>query len=151
MIRLATEQDLEELSRLFDLYRQFYEQPSNILAGKEFLSERMANQESVLFVSEDERHQRLTGFTQLYPLFSSVRLRSSWLLNDLFVHEEYRRQGHAEALIQAAVDFCKDMGGRHLMLQTAKTNDRAQKLYEKLGWKKDDKFYSYYFFHDTKS
>lgn len=37
------------------------------------------------------------------------------------------------------------------MLQTAKTNDRAQKLYEKLGWKKDDKFYSYYFFHDTKS
>ncbi len=141
LIRSGTISDLEELSVLFDLYRQFYERPADLNAARSFLSERMLKNESVIFVAEKDG--KLTGFTQLYPLFSSTVLKKQWVLNDLYVRMEERKSGAGEKLMRTAMEFGTKDGSRGLTLQTAMTNIPAQKLYEKLGWKKNETFLTY--------
>jgi GNAT superfamily N-acetyltransferase len=95
----------------------------------------------VLLAVDDEGHG--IGFTQLYPLFSSVRAERTYLLNDLFVAPEARRHGVAAALMHEAADFAHAVGAVGLSLSTAHTNVPAQRLYESLGWKRDEHFREY--------
>lgn len=144
-IRRATLQDLAELAVLFDGYRQFYQQAPDIEGAKTFLSARLSNKESVIFVGELS-DARLAGFVQLYPSFTSVGMKTIWVLNDLFVAKEHRQQKWGEALMKEAMAFSRSSGARNLSLQTAQTNLSAQRLYEKLGWRRDEKYYTYTFF-----
>lgn len=133
-IRRATLSDATELAGLFDAYRQFYEQESDLLAAEQFLSDRLLNDESVIFIAEDAS-RRLLGFVQLYPLFTSVRMRRVWLLNDLYVADTARRKGVASALLDAAQAFGRNDGAHGLLLETQIGNASARALYEKQGWK----------------
>jgi GNAT superfamily N-acetyltransferase len=140
VIRRAGKEDIDALAVLFDLYRVFYHQPSNIAAASIFLLQRMEKDESVIFVAEQE--QALVGFTQLYPIFSSVSLQRTWLLNDLYVHATARKQGVAVQLLEAARQYGLHTGAKWLLLQTGNDNFTAQSVYEKNGWKKvSDYFY----------
>ena len=144
--RRATIDDLTQLAPLFDGYRQFYQQTPDIDGAKAFLHDRLTNEESVIFISINGQ-QCLTGFVQLYPTFSSIGMTSTWILNDLFVSPAYRKMRYGEVLLKCAMEFSCQSGARNLSLQTAITNTNAQALYEKLGWKRDEKYYTYYFFH----
>ena len=104
-IRQATILDLDTLAPLFDGYRQFYRQPADLARARDFLAERFRHHESLILLARDE-HGAGLGFTQLYPLFSSVRTVRTWLLNDLFVVVQARRQGVASALLRAAACRC---------------------------------------------
>ena len=108
-IRRATVADLDALVPLFDAYRVFYAQPSDPVRARDFLAERMDSGESVVLVAE--RGPSTVGFTQLYPIFSSVRTARTWLLNDLFVADGARRGGVARALLDAAGAFARGFGG----------------------------------------
>lgn len=134
--------DLQTASFLFDMYRQFYKQKSDIDSAKLFLSERILKNESVIFLAANEQTNEGMGFVQLYPSFSSVSLKKIWILNDLFVHENYRRKGVAEALIEKSRLLCIETDAKGLILETDKSNASAQRLYDKTGFKKDkDHFY----------
>lgn len=128
---------------LYGGYRVFYEQNRDIEKEKAFIEQRMEKNESIIFLALDENGAGM-GFTQLYPLFSSVMMRRVWLLNDLYVDDNYRRKGVAEALLNSAYEYAKRTGARHIMLETATDNHDAQKLYEKNGWEKDDATYMYF-------
>jgi GNAT superfamily N-acetyltransferase len=141
-IRQATIHDLDTLVPLFDGYRQFYRQPSDLACARSFLAERFAHHESVILLACDERGAGL-GFIQLYPLFSSVRAVRIYLLNDLFVFAEARRQGVAKALMIAAAEHARALGAAKLSLTTALDNRPAQALYESLGWQRDQAFCEY--------
>lgn len=146
IIRKATIADIDTLSVLFDKYRMFYKQPSDTAGAKLFLTERMERNESVVFVAVLDNI--LVGFTQLYPVFSSVSMKRCWVLNDLFVAEEYRGSGAADALLKAAQQMGMETDSRWLVLQTATTNYRAQKVYERNGWRKDEDFFSYNYYYN---
>jgi len=141
-VRPATRSDLDALVPLFDGYRQFYGQPSDSAGACEFLAARLARHESLILLACDERGEGL-GFTQLYPLFSSVRMVRTWLLNDLFVSASARRRGVAAALLRAAADQARALGAASLSLSTALDNAPAQALYESLGWRRDSQFCEY--------
>ena len=94
-------------------------------------------------VAETTNERQGLGFTQLYPAFSSVRMRRSWVLNDLFVAPDARGKGVARALMDRARQFAADNGIASLSLATAIDNHPAQALYESLGWVRDEKFYHY--------
>ena len=83
------------------------------------------------------------GFTQLYPGFSSLSLRNSWVLNDLFVAPEARVLAVGLQLIARAKQLAKATGACQIMLQTAADNMTAQGLYETLGYQRDNDFYVY--------
>lgn len=141
-IKRVTKEDVAMVALLFDAYRCFYQQPSNLPAAFEFLDQRISNNESVIFLAILENEA--VGFAQLYPVFSSVSLRSAWLLNDLYVAEHARKQGIGEALLQQAKQFGMETRAKYILLQTADDNYTAQSVYEKNGWiKMHDFFYEY--------
>jgi len=139
-VRRGTADDLDAVGPLFDAYRQFYEQPSEPAASQRFVSERLARNESVVFVAE--RRGGVVGFIQLYPLFSSVSLGPVYLLNDLFVDPAHRRHGVGTLLLEAARKFGTEAGAHYLELSTAVDNP-AQRVYEASGWVLDREFLYY--------
>lgn len=53
---------------------------------------------------------------------------------NIAVHPDFRRQGIAEALVEALVDKLKEKGSRCLTLEVRESNLPAITLYEKLGF-----------------
>jgi len=128
--------DIEKLSSLFNSYRIFYGKEPDLQGSVNFLSERIKNRESEVFVAENSKNE-LVGFVQLYPLFSSTRMKRLWLLNDLFVDENYRGQGISIVLIDQAKQLCKETNACGLLLETEKSNAIGNKLYPKTGFALD--------------
>ena len=50
-VKRASLADLDSIVPLFDAYRQFYEQPSNLALAWEFIRERLEREQSVIFVA----------------------------------------------------------------------------------------------------
>lgn len=135
--RKAGSKDLNLLAELFDGYRVFYRKETDIEGAKQFLSERISKKDSEIFVAENEDGQ-LTGFTQLYPLFSSTKMRKAWLLNDLFVDPKHRSKGISIGLINKAKELVKESGAFGMFLETEKSNVIGNNLYPKTGFKLND-------------
>ena len=142
-IRQAVLSDIDALAFLFDNYRQFYGRSSDVGAAREFLTARFNHGESVVFIAHEDNTP--VGFVQLYPSFSSVSLARTFVLNDLFVREPWRRSGIASQLMAAAVEFAKSSDAVRLSLSAAITNGTAQAVYQSSGWKRDEQFYVYHF------
>jgi ribosomal protein S18 acetylase RimI-like enzyme len=141
-IRRATINDLNAVAELFDGYRVFYKQTSDVPKAKEFLKERIEKDESAILVAfvNDEA----VGFTQLYPIFSSVSMRRAWLLNDLFVKPSARKTGVGNQLLNAAKDFGAETNAKWLILETSEDNFTAQSVYEGNGWQKSSSFFYHF-------
>lgn len=140
--RRATLEDIETIAPLFDAYRQFYQQATDLDGARAYLTERLAGGESVVFFALLDDGAPV-GFTQLYPIFSSTSMQRAWLLNDLFVAPVARRAGVGRALLERAHAFAQETHAKELMLQTAVDNIPAQRLYESLGWQRDNDYYVY--------
>lgn len=127
--------DLDALALLFDAYRQFYGQPSDVAAARDWLRSRLRVGESMVLVAR--RGADMVGFAQLYPMFSSVRLARTWILNDLYVLPTNRRGGVARTLMDAAADFARADGAAGIALETSRDNAAARALYRAAGWQED--------------
>jgi len=135
-ITKASPNDLPVLASLFDRYRIFYKEKSDIKTAMAFLSGRIANNDAQLFVCWNSTGM-IVGFMQLYPLFSSTAMKKLWLLNDLFVHEDFRGMGYSMALIDKAKALCSETGAHGIILETAKDNTAGNRLYPKMGFMRD--------------
>jgi len=136
----ASIEDIDHIIPLFNDYRIFYKQESDILGARDFLKDRFERDESIIFLAFQE--EKAIGFTQLYPSFSSVSMQKMYILNDLYVDVNYRNLGIATLLLNHAKNFALERNSKGLSLETHRTNP-AQKLYEKLGWV-EDKDYAHY-------
>ncbi|MGG0179070.1 GNAT family N-acetyltransferase [Gottfriedia acidiceleris] len=137
----AKSEHITEVANLFDQYRMFYKQESNLNGAIDFITERINSKDSVIFLVKEENQSM--GFTQLYPSFSSVSMKKLWILNDLYVTETARQKGVAQLLLNAAKKFAIESKAKALDLQTAIDNKSAQALYEKNGYLVDKEFLSY--------
>lgn len=144
MTKQATINDLQTLVPLFDAYRQFYDKESDVEGAKEFLLERIANNESIIYLAFDE-NEKAIGFVQLYPLFSSTRMKRFWMLNDLFVLPEFRGQGFSRELIDQAKKLCRKTDACAMLLETSVTNEIGNSLYPSAGFilRDDANFYEW--------
>lgn len=133
-IKQASINNIDVVTTLFDAYRVFYKQESNLKAAKVFLTERFINNDSIIYIACI--NNEAVGFTQLYPLFSSVSMQAMLLLNDLYVDSNHRNKGIGEALINKAKAYCKAHNLKGLGIQTAYDNP-AQNLYQRLGFVRD--------------
>ena len=131
----ATMNELEELTVLFDEYRQFYGIESDVSGAKAFLQLRMALKESIIFIVVENGNT--IGFAQLYPTFSSIALQRAYILNDIYVKEDARGLGVGKALMEKVFQYCEQQYARYVTLQTATDNVHARKLYENLNMKQD--------------
>jgi ribosomal protein S18 acetylase RimI-like enzyme len=127
--------DLDALALLFDAYRQFYAQASDVPRARDWLRERLRFGESTVIVAT--LAGRPAGFTQLYPMYSSVRTARTWILNDLYVDAAARRKGVARTLLDAAAQFARADGAACISLETTLDNAAARALYRAAGWNED--------------
>lgn len=147
----ANQSDIERAAVLFDAYRQFYQQPSDISAARDFLSQRLQEQSSVIFLAllqeqDTTIEARAVGFAQLYPTFSSISLKPLWILSDLFVAPEARHKSVGKLLLARSRRLAEETQSEGLTLQTATGNYPAQALYESQGWEKETVYLTYNLF-----
>ncbi|MED3873927.1 GNAT family N-acetyltransferase [Lysinibacillus capsici] len=140
-ICMVTQQTMGDVVPLFNAYREFYGQSSDLQQAEQFIQERVMGAESIIFLAYLEEEP--VGFAQLFPVFSSVAMKRAFLLNDLFVEKQARKQGVAQALMEQCYIYCQQEDARYMMLETARDNVQAQKLYEKMGMTIDDTVYYY--------
>lgn len=140
--RAAGLADLAAVAELFDDYRQFYEQASDLPLARQFIAERLAKDESRIILAVNAA-QAVVGFCQLYPSFCSVEARPIYALYDLYVRPSARRSGAATQLLLAAERLARQDGKARMDLTTARTNRAAQAAYEALGWVRDEVFLAY--------
>jgi ribosomal protein S18 acetylase RimI-like enzyme len=147
MVRIlqADHTNADQVAPLFDAYRQFYKQPSDLAGSAAYLQARLEKSEAIIFLAVDDKGDAL-GFTQLYPTFCSVEAKPAFILYDLFVKPEARREGVATLLLETAQAMHASSGAAWLRLETDIKNTPAQALYESQNWKRDDEFYAYFFF-----
>ncbi len=141
-VRQASARNLEAVARLFDDYRQFYQQAADLANARRYLAKQFQQQSSVIYIACDNNGKAL-GFTQLYPSFCSVDTADIWILYDLFVSEEARQLGVAKALMDSARQLALETGASRIDLETAVDNQSAQALYESLGYRRDTEYYKY--------
>ncbi len=134
--RKATLQDMPQLAELFDQYRVFYHKESDIPAAEQFLTDRIENKDSEIFIAEIDG--KLVGFVQLYPLFSSTRMKRYWLLNDLYVNEDHRGKGFSKKLIEEAKELARSTDACGILLETGRSNDIGNRLYPSCGFEMYD-------------
>ncbi|MBM7578710.1 GNAT family N-acetyltransferase [Jeotgalibacillus terrae] len=137
----ATAKDSAAIASLFNAYRQFYKQAPDLEGAEQYIFERLSKEESVIFFVRES--DQLLGFTQLYPVFSSISMKRAWVLNDLFVNETARKRGVGELLLQRVKAFAEETDAASVSLSTAPDNVNAQRLYERNGYKQDETFLHY--------
>ncbi|WP_130802714.1 GNAT family N-acetyltransferase [Acinetobacter ihumii] len=144
IVRRATLEDLNQLAVLFDEYRQFYGASSNLKQSYDFLKQRFENKQSVIFIHVKD--DVFTGFVLLYLGFSSVACANYYILDDVYVTPIYRRQGSARQLIDTAILFARHENALRISLETQRTNIESHRLYESMGFIRDDEFSTYHCF-----
>src|SRR5471032_27319 len=140
----ATLEHLDLLSPLFVKYREFYGELPFPESSRSFLEKRLRREESVIYLAlHDEDDSKLLGFCQLYPSYSSLSLKRVWILNDIYVAEDARRQLVADHLIKSAKKMAKETHAVRMRVSTSSNNEVAQKTYQSMGFKEDTEFRNY--------
>ena len=86
---------------------------------------------------------RAVGFATILWTWSTLSAARIGVMNDLFVLEDARGTGVAEALIEACAGRCRERGAVSLEWQTAHDNHRAQAVYDRVGARRDERWLDY--------
>ena len=144
VIAIVTEDDLPDLLPLMRGYCDFYEvAPADdaLLAMSRVLIDDPERQGVQLIARDDG--ERAVGFATIFWTWSTLSADRLAVMNDLFVSEDARGGGVADALIAACTEQCRERGVPELAWQTAKTNLRAQAVYERVGATRDERWLDY--------
>lgn len=146
----ATILHLDELVPMFDDYRVSYKMDSNIKGANQFMTERLQKQDSEIYIAVSE-NKEIAGFIQLYPTYSSLRMRRAWTLNDIYVKVAFRGEGVARLLVDRAKELAVYSRSAGLLVETQKTNVVANQMYPKLGFQMYRSFNSYFWQNELAS
>lgn len=142
-ITRATVDDLEALLPLLTAYRVFYKREPDLRGEREFIERNLREDRSTIFLASDVESGSVVGFTQIFQTHSTVWLGPSLILEDLFVAPEARGAGVAALLLERTEAYAREIGAVGMFLETAMDNVTAQRVYERAGWTREDRFYKY--------
>jgi ribosomal protein S18 acetylase RimI-like enzyme len=139
----ATLEHLDLLTPMFIKYREFYGELPFPDSSRKFLETRLKRKESVIYLALADDEDKLLGYCQLFPSYSSLSLKRVWILNDIFVAEDARRMLVADRLLQTAKQMAKETNAVRMRVATSVSNEVAQKTYESIGFREDTRFKNY--------
>lgn len=133
-ITAVGEGDLDELLPLMRAYCDFYEvAPVDAdLLGMSRALVADPEREGFQLIARDAGGAAV-GFATVFWTWQTLDAARLAVMNDLFVTPESRGSGLAEALIEACAQRARAHGAASLSWQTALDNERAQKVYDRLG------------------
>lgn len=146
VVRRANRADVGSLGRLGALLvQEHYEfDAQRFLAAREgtadhygaFLASQMEEPNVVLLVAEKEGHVIGYAFGALEG-YDYLSLRGpAGVLHDLIVEPEYRGRGVGRLLLSAILSDLQLRGAPRVVLSTAERNTAAQRLFERMGFRK---------------
>lgn len=143
-ISIVAERDLGELLPLMRGYCDFYAVDPPDVALLAMARELLADPEREGFqlIARDDAG-RAIGFATVFWMWATSSAGRIGVMNDLFVAPDARGGGAADELIAECARLVRERGGKSLEWQTAKDNLRAQKVYERVGGERDDRWLSY--------
>src|SRR3954464_6944416 len=144
-IRTATDADWPRIGELgelqvrahyaFDSARFF--PPDKLTAGVYVsrVREEIAGGRATVLVADVDG--RIAGyvFAAIEPESWKELRHEAGVVHDLVVDEPDRRAGIGEALLRSAMDWFAGRGVRRVMLGTAPQNERAQRLFRRIGFR----------------
>ena len=83
----ANKSHIEDVSIIFDLYRQFYKYQKDLKNSKNYIHKMIKNNESIIFIATE--NEKIIAFVQLYETFDSLNLSKKLVLYDLYVLETF--------------------------------------------------------------
>jgi ribosomal protein S18 acetylase RimI-like enzyme len=135
-IERVAEETLPELLPLLRAYCDFYEvAPSDdelLAVSRTLIAD--PEREGVQLLARD---RRAIGFATVYWSWATTSAERIGVMNDLYVAPDGRGTGAAEALIEACRAECAARGARRLTWQTAPDNERAQRVYDRIGARRE--------------
>jgi GNAT superfamily N-acetyltransferase len=131
-------EDLADLAPLFDAYRAFFAGSHGAAESERFLAERLARKDSVVFLARGP--ERVEGFIQLYPLWSSWYCRRIWFLSDLYVSEASRQRGLGRRLVESALAHAQATNASSVMVELPHREPHLKAFYARLGFHQDEVF-----------
>ena len=140
----ATKENINQVGKLFDLYRQFYKYDSDLIKSTNYIKNRLTKKESKIFIAINNNNEGI-GFVQLYETFGSLDLGKIIILYDLYVDKDHRKNKVGRQLMLRSHEYAKKINAKRIQLSTATDNFIGQSLYESLGYVKDIDFYTYDF------
>jgi len=144
IITVVAEADLEELLPLLRGYCDFYEvDPTDealLAVSRALIAD--PEREGVQLIARDPKGNAV-GFATVYWTWQTLNAARLGVMNDLFVAPEGRGTGLAERLIAACRERAADHGAAELAWQTANDNHRAQKVYDRIGGSRSDRWLDY--------
>lgn len=146
VIRQATDKDTRALGRLgallmrahyaFDPQRFLPPGPNPEEGYGYFLHSQLADKETVVLVAEQGGEVIGYVYAALEPRSWKELRDACGFIHDVSVAEGSRRSGAATALVEAAVDWLQRHGAPRVVLGTAEQNEAAQRLFERLGFRR---------------
>lgn len=96
---------------------------------------RLCNPKEPVFALGAFDGENLVGFLSyvLHPVTGFIE--PACYMQDLYIDEPYRRQGHAQCLVRELHDLSKERGWSRLYWFAEKQNEAVQGLYQNLGVK----------------
>lgn len=133
-ISRVTSDDLGELLPLVRAYCDFYEVAPTDDALLDLSRALIGDpgHEGVQLVARGDSGD-LVGFATVYWSWNTLIGARIGVMNDLYVIPAARGTGAAEALIRSCLGECREHGAAELTWQTAKDNERAQRVYDRVG------------------
>jgi len=132
VIRAVTAADHDAWASLFSAYGEFYETTFSTEVIESTWRRLLDPSEGVDAIVADVDGQ-VIGFAHYRSHPDTFTLGRDWFLDDLFVAPEARGSGAATALIDQLKEFASSTGPGSLRWITAESNERAQRVYDRVA------------------
>jgi ribosomal protein S18 acetylase RimI-like enzyme len=101
-----------------------------------FLRWQMQEEDVAIFVAEQDGQVAGYVYAGLEPQSWKELRDAAGFIHDVIVDAAGRRTGMATALVEAAAQWLKQRGAPRVLLWTASPNEGAQRLFERLGFRR---------------
>ena len=122
------------LNDLFGVELDFTADAARQVRGLELLiADDAAGSRQIVAVARDD-HDQAIGMASAQIVVSTAEGALSAWIEDMVVHQDYRRQGIGKQLLDYLVAWAKTRGATRVQLVVDQENERAEYFYKALGW-----------------
>jgi len=128
-IRKATEEDFPGILLLINEFAAFQKTPEKVIITlDQMINEKEYFQCFVAEAGDDE----IAGFATFFIVYYSWSGKAVYL-DDLYVKEDYRKQGIGKQLLETVINLARDQQCKKVRWQVSGWNTNAIEFYKKIG------------------
>jgi len=137
-IRKSTPAEISAIVRLMRDFAEYEDLGDYCEITEDRLFDVMFGEEAFVEGLVAFHEEQPVAYAMFYPYFASFRGQCGYYLEDIYIADDYRRNGLGEAMVRIIARLAKQRGFERIDFQVLEWNTPAVKFYEKLGAERDD-------------